>query len=349
MTPAELITGIVTEEGVVRAPFETGLAEAVAARARRRGPSLRRRGGAGRIRRSWPRRGRLMATVAIGRRSAAIVARQTTDRAVLRDVPRAGPAVRRVRDLRPRGARVRADPLGRRATTATSSVAVGLEYSGPTPQPLFVMGRTDGIAAILRDVIRPRAAYVAARPDMLPAIETQYRVDPGPPMVRMWVDRARFRPYPATVQRLLPVEIGELNRLYQLGFASWLPSTAIADGVYYGMRVNGRWSPRPGPTSSAPAARLAVVGNVLTHVDYRGRGFATAVTGAVTAELLRTCDQVVLNVRADNPPAINAYRRLGYAEHVRFEERLIHRLGSPWADLAAPLRRLFTRKEIDRR
>ena len=72
------------------------------------------------------------------------------------------------------------------------------------------------------------------------------------------------------------------------------------------MRVNGRWWRPPAPTSSGSTARLAVVGNVLTHMDYRGRGFATAVTGAVTAELLRTCDQVVLNVRADNPPAINA-------------------------------------------
>ena len=68
----------------------------------------------------------------------------------------------------------------------------------------------------------------------------------------------------------------------------------------------------------------------------RGRGYATAVTGAVTAELLRTCDQVVLNVRSDNPPALQAYRRLGYQEHVRFEERLVHRLGSPWP--ASPAR-----------
>jgi RimJ/RimL family protein N-acetyltransferase len=181
---------------------------------------------------------------------------------------------------------------------------------------------------------------------MLPAIEAHYRVDPGPQMVRMWVDRARFRPYPAQVQRLLPVEIGELNRLYQLGFASWLPSTAIADGVYYGMRVNGQLVAAAGTHVISPSNRLAVVGNVLTHVDFRGRGFATAVTGAVTADLLRTSDQVVLNVRADNPPAINAYRRLGYAEHARFEERLIHRLGSPWPDLTASLRRLFTRKEI---
>ena len=227
-------------------------------------------------------------------------------------------------------------------------VAVGVEYTGPTPQPLFVMGRTDGIGAVLRDVIRPRAAYIAARQEMLPSIEAHYRVDPGPQMVRMWVDRSHFKPYPATVQRLLPVEIGELNRLYQLGFASWLPATAIADGVYYGMRVNGRLVAAAGTHVISHAARLAVVGNVLTHMDYRGRGFATAVTGAVTAELLRSCDQVVLNVRADNPPAINAYRHLGYNEHARFEERLIHRLGPPWADLTAPLRRLFVRKETDR-
>ena len=224
-------------------------------------------------------------------------------------------------------------------------VALALEYSGITPQPLFVMGRADGIEAILHDVIRPRAAYVAALSDALPAVEASYRLEPGPQMVRMWVDRGRFRPYPADVRRLLPSDIGELNRLYQLGFASWLPSSSIADGVYFGVRLGGRLVAAAGTHVISREARLAVVGNVLTHVDYRGRGYATAVTGAVTAELLRTSDQVVLNVRSDNPPALQAYRRLGYAEHARFEERLAHRLGSPWPDFTAPLRRLFTRRE----
>jgi ribosomal protein S18 acetylase RimI-like enzyme len=287
-----------------------------------------------------------MATVVIGRRPVA-AARLITDRALLHAFLAQDRiyAAYAICDLEARefartswGAAYEGDDL----------VAVGLEYTGPTPQPLFVMGRPDGVGAILRDVIRPRAAYIAAQTTMLPAVEAQYRVDPGPQMVRMWVDRARFRPYPATVQRVHASEIGELNKLYQLGFASWLPSSVVADGVYYGMRVNGRLVAAAGTHVISPSARLAVVGNVLTHVDYRGRGFATAVTGAVTADLLRTCDQVVLNVRADNPPAINAYRRLGYAEHARFEERLIHRLGSPWPDLAAPLRRLFTRKESQR-
>lgn len=222
-------------------------------------------------------------------------------------------------------------------------MAVVLEYAGLSPQPLFVMGDGAGIERVLRDLIRPRAAYVAALPEHLAAVATQYRVEPGPPMVRMWVDRAHFQPYPGEVARLLPVEIGELNGLYQLGFASWLQPSAINDGVYYGVRFGGRLVAAAGTHVISPQARLAVVGNVLTHTQYRGRGFATATTGAVTAELLRFCDQVVLNVRSDNPPALQAYRRLGYQEHVRFEERLVHRIAPAWPTFG-PLRRLFSRR-----
>jgi ribosomal protein S18 acetylase RimI-like enzyme len=290
-----------------------------------------------------------MASVAVtGRRTRGLAVRTVADKAILRGFLESDRllAAYALCDLEEREfARTRWGG----AFDGDRLVSIALEYSGLTPQPLFVMGKPDGVEAILRDIVRPRAAYVATLAETLPAVESLYRLDPGPPMVRMWVDRSRFRPFPADVRRLLPSDIGDLNRLYQLGFASWLPSSAIAEGVYYGMRVGGRLVAAAGTHVISRQARLAVVGNVLTHVDYRGRGYATAVTGAVTADLLRTCDQVVLNVRSDNPPALQAYRRLGYAEHVRFEERLAHRLGSPWPDLTAPLRRFFSRKETDAR
>ncbi len=282
-----------------------------------------------------------MATVAVGQRTG-IVARSTTDRALLRTFLERDRlfAAYAICDLEDR-------EFGRTrwgvASQAGEIVAVGMEYGGLTPQPMFVMGANDGISAILRDVVRPRAAYLAARTASLPAVAQHYRVDPGPPMVRMWVDRASFQPAPAHTERLLPVEIGELNRLYQLGFAAWLPSSAIAEGVYFGIRVNGKLVAAAGTHVISRQARLAVVGNVLTHTDHRGRGYAKAVTSAVTAELLRYCDDVVLNVRSDNPPAIQAYTRLGYVEHTRFEERLVRRVASPWSDLTAPIRRFFAR------
>ena len=133
-------------------------------------------------------------------------------------------------------------------------------------------------------------------------------------MVRMWVDRAHV---PARTRRASSGCCRSRSATSTGSTSSASPRGCrrrpIADGVYYGLRVNGQLVAAAGTHVVSPGARLAVVGNVLTHIDYRGRGFATAVTGAVTAELLRTCDQVVLNVRSDNPPALNAYRRLGYA------------------------------------
>src|SRR5262245_25931686 len=119
-------------------------------------------------------------------------------------------------------------------------VAVVLEYMGSSPQPLFVMGEAAGITGVLREIIRPRTAYLASPPELLDAVGAVYRISDGPPMIRMWVDRASFRPAAPTAIRLVAADVGDLNRLYDFGLSSWLPSDAVANGVYYGVRVNGQ-------------------------------------------------------------------------------------------------------------
>ncbi len=222
-----------------------------------------------------------------------------------------------------------------------SLVALVMEYSGQSPQPVFAMGAIDGIEAILEGVIRTRVGYVSARRDTLHALAAHYRVEPGPEMVRMVVDASTFVPLPGPVSRLLPPEIGDLNRLYDLGLAAWLPAEVLVHGVYYGVRVNGRLVAAAGTHVVSREARLAVVGNVLTHREHRGQGYAKLTTAAVTAELLRTCDQVVLNVRSDNPPALAAYAAIGYREYTRFEERVVHRRRALWDSIVTPFRRLL--------
>ena len=282
-----------------------------------------------------------MATVAVARAERAVVARPSVDRDLLRrflerDRLFAAYALCDLDDREFRRTRWAV------ATSSAEPIAVGLEYSGLSPQPVFLIGDPDGIAAILRDVLRPRAAYVAVLPDQVSAVSASYRLEPGPQMVRMWVDAERFRRYPsAAVVRLDAADAPDLNRLYGLGFGAWLPPRAVSEGVYFGIRVNGRLVSAAGTHVVSRVARLGVVGNVLTHAEFRGRGYATAVTGAVTGALLQLCDAVVLNVRADNPPALNAYRRLGFAEHVRFEERLARRITPPWSEAIASLLRRF--------
>jgi ribosomal protein S18 acetylase RimI-like enzyme len=289
-----------------------------------------------------------MATIALDRRDARIAVGTTTDRVLLRGFLERDRllAAYAICDLDDREFGRTRWGIAREDGAVTALV---LEYGGPSPQPLFVMGENDGVAAVLRDVIRPRLAFVAASPDSLSAVQRHYRLDPGPQMVRMWVDAERFEPVlDPGVEPLRSSDVSELNRLYRLGFGSWLAGDAVAEGVYFGIRVNGHLVAAAGTHVIGRDARIAVVGNVLTQPEYRGRGYAEATTAAVTAELLRFCDHVVLNVRADNPPALNAYRRLGYVEHARFEERLAHRTGSIWADLAGAFRRRFAEKKESR-
>ena len=290
-----------------------------------------------------------MATVALDRAATRLVVESTTDRDLIhafldRDRLYAAYALADLEDQHQGRARWGI------ARAGDDVVSLVLEYGGPSPQPLFIAGRDDGIEAILRDVIRPSVAYVACLPASQRAVETRYRLEPGPQMVRMWVDGSTFKPVvDRAIERLSPSDSGDLNRLYRLGFGSWIAPQAVAEGIYYGIRVNGRLVAAAGTHVIGREARIAVVGNVLTQPDFRGRGYAQATTAAVTAHLLEFCDHVVLNVRSDNPPALNAYRHIGYVEHVRFEERLGHRIGSLWAGVASALRRFARQREADRR
>jgi len=280
-----------------------------------------------------------MSTVAIRRSEVGTMAAVTRDRGVLREFLERDRlfAAYAICDLDEREFPRTRWALARQGDEV---VALGVEYDGTSPQPLLVMGSDSGIGAILRDVLRPRLAYVAVLPQSLPAVSRRYHLDPGPAMVRMAVTDDRFRPVDDPgVERLSPSDTPELNRLYRLGFGSWLPGQAVAEGVYYGLRIRNHLVAAAGTHIVSREARLAVVGNVMTAPEFRGHGYAKAVTAAVTADLLAFCDDVVLNVRADNPPALNAYRRIGYVEHVRYEERLARRTGSLLGEIGAALRR----------
>ena len=221
VTPAELITGDRHRGGRAPAAVRRGRpgGSAVAA-SRERTPVPRRARSRRRLAGRRPPDGHASRSAA---RSAA-VARQTTDRAAAARRSSSSDrlyAAYAICDLEERefgrtrwGAAYDGDEL----------VAVGSRVHRPDAAAAVRdghHGRHRGGPA--RRHPAARRVHRGAPATMLPAVEAHYRVDPGPQMVRMWVDRAHFRPYPATVQRLLPVEIGELNRLYQLGFASWLP------------------------------------------------------------------------------------------------------------------------------
>jgi predicted GNAT family acetyltransferase len=107
--------------------------------------------------------------------------------------------------------------------------------------------------------------------------------------------------------------------------------------VYYGIWVRGQLVSAAGTHVINAREGVAVVGNVMTALDFRGHDFAKMVTSAVTEELLGRVDDVALNVHTDNFPAVAAYERLGFQRHCLLTERLARRRAAGW-DLMRPIR-----------
>lgn len=214
---------------------------------------------------------------------------------------------------------------------------LAMQHMGLPPQPLFLMGDPAACREVLTAEVRPRYAFVQARHDLAAAFSDLYRVDLPASLLRMVVDRESFRPHAGGAVRLGPADVGDLNRLYRLGMGGGFPASILEDGIYYGVRVGGRLVAAAGTHVINAAEEIAVVGNVLTHIDHRAQGHAKAATSGVTAELLTRVPDVALNVYADNGPAVAAYARLGYREYCRLGEWIAYRRAGGW-DFIRPLR-----------
>lgn len=201
---------------------------------------------------------------------------------------------------------------------ARGSTGTGLllHSRGGLGDATFVMGDPDAAMAMLS--IYPGAVntYITCQPQHLDALKSVYRLSNQQPMIRMSVKAADFQP--ANRVRTVVLQGIDIRRVNQLYGAEGTPSYYIPEhidqGVYRGVVVDGKLVAIAGTHVVSSTERVAVVGNVFTHPAYRGHGYATAATSAVSEALIGFCDHVVLTVDPTNLPAVRAYQRLGYHE-----------------------------------
>ena len=180
---------------------------------------------------------------------------------------------------------------------------------------LVAAGPPDGVAAILG--LHPGAyqTFATCRPPHLTALEGVCHLASARIMLRKLVTRQTFEAVEGETVRLIGHQVRALNRLYgsEGGPTAYLPHH-VDDGLYRGVVRDGRLVAVAGTHSISRSHSIAVVGNVFTHPHYRGRGYATVATSAVTGDLLEQCGEVVLSVDPSNSPAIAAYDRIGYVD-----------------------------------
>lgn len=211
------------------------------------------------------------------------------------------------------------------ATRRGSLEAVLLLYALGGFTALWAFGPADGFAAILeRHSDMPRSAFLLLAQEYLEPLAARYEVNARWPQLRMYLTGASFRPAPlvgTSTQRLGRDHEDAIQALYVHWGTTFFDPVALETGVYYGAFDGEALVAVAGTHVVAPSRGVAAIGGVFTHPDYRGRGLATATTGAAARTLLDSgIDLVVLNVKETNAPAVAAYRRLGFETHKRYVE-----------------------------
>lgn len=132
-----------------------------------------------------------------------------------------------------------------------------------------------------------------------------------------------------TSRQSVPLSINdeeEILAFYREAYpGNWFDARMLETGHYWGVRIDGRLAAAGGVHVCSARFRVAALGNIATHPDFRGRGLAGDVTAAVCRKLLNEVDEIGLNVKSDNIPAISCYRRLGFETIASYQEILLTR------------------------
>ena len=120
---------------------------------------------------------------------------------------------------------------------------------------------------------------------------------------------------------LSPADIEELDALYRASYpGNWFEPRMLETGYYYGIRRNAALVGVSGVHVYSPRYKVAALGNITVHPNFRGQGLGTIVCAKLCQALLPKVQAIGLNVKANNTSALRCYTKLGFKIIAAYEE-----------------------------
>jgi ribosomal protein S18 acetylase RimI-like enzyme len=123
------------------------------------------------------------------------------------------------------------------------------------------------------------------------------------------------------IRRLTAADGNALLAFYDAAYPlHYFEKRMLELGKYIGWYEGNRLIAAAGVHVYAPQYGVAVLGNIATDPEFRGRGLATRLTSVLTEELAGEGLTLCLNVAKSNSPAVRCYEKVGFVTAFEFEE-----------------------------
>jgi len=196
--------------------------------------------------------------------------------------------------------------------------AVALLYTASQdPTLLALSGQQDVMSELIRSIfhILPERFYAHLSPRVAEAVEQQCQIESYGKHYKMGLkNTAPLQVIDCSqVVRLTENDLEDMLDLYEKGYpGNWFNARMLKTKQYFGLRLNNRLLSVAGIHVYSEKYKVAALGNIITHPDYRGKGFGKFVTAGLCQSLAEHVNNIGLNVKADNSAAVAMYRKLGF-------------------------------------
>jgi len=112
---------------------------------------------------------------------------------------------------------------------------------------------------------------------------------------------------------LKPENIEKINKLYSISYPdNWFDSRMLQTGKYLGYFIKDQLVGIAGIHVYSEQYKVAALGNITTHPNFRGQKISYKLTSQLCYELNKSVEIIGLNVNSKNIQAINCYKNVGF-------------------------------------
>ena len=207
--------------------------------------------------------------------------------------------------------------------------AIALLYTASgDPTLLALSEQQDVMRELVRSIFHllPEWFYAHLSPAVAEALERQCKIKSYGKHYKMGL-KSKTLLYDidcSQVVRLTENDMEDILGLYKEGYRrNWFDARMLQTKQYFGLRLKNRLVSVAGIHVYSEKYKVAALGNIVTHPDYRGKGFGKAVTAGLCQSLFEHVDNIGLNVKADNAAAITLYQKLGFEIVATYYELMV--------------------------
>ncbi len=169
--------------------------------------------------------------------------------------------------------------------------------------------------------------YLHANSEVVDLLKTEFTVEQNIKSFRMGMTFSNHKELLESdyiIRTVRPDEIAEVHTFLNEHYPeNWFDHELLNSGKFKVILKENKWLAFGGIHTCSDQYRIAALGSIAVHRDFRGMGLGELITSSICADLFKSCDYIALNVKSDNYSAIRCYEKIGFRKIIEYSEVLL--------------------------